>query len=60
MNGDDMYPDELKPLIAAASTIIISNVECERAFSQMDIIISTIRSSMLLKTASSLIHISSS
>jgi hypothetical protein len=33
MNGDDMYPDELKPLIAAANTIIISTAECERAFS---------------------------
>jgi hypothetical protein len=33
MNGDGMYPRELKPLIAAANTIIISTAECERAFS---------------------------
>jgi hypothetical protein len=26
MNGDDMYHDELKPLIAAANTIIISTI----------------------------------
>ncbi|XP_023724669.1 uncharacterized protein LOC111873863 isoform X2 [Cryptotermes secundus] len=59
MNGDDMYPDELKLLIAAANTIIISTAECERAFSNMNNIISTIRSSTLLKTASSLMFISS-
>jgi hypothetical protein len=61
MNGDDMYPDELKPLIAAANTrtIIISTTECERAFSNMNNIISTIRSSMLLKAASTLMLISS-
>jgi hypothetical protein len=57
MNGDDMYPDELKPLIAAANTIIISTAECKRALSNMNII-SSIRSSMFLKTASSLMLIS--
>jgi hypothetical protein len=35
MNGDSMYPHELKPLIAAANTIIISTAEGERAFSSM-------------------------
>jgi hypothetical protein len=58
MNGDDMYQDTchhhaLKPLTAAANTIIISTEEYKHAFSNMNII-STIRSSMLLKTASSL------
>jgi hypothetical protein len=38
VNGDDMYADELEPLIAAASTIIISTAECERAFGNMNII----------------------
>jgi hypothetical protein len=32
VNGDGMNPHELKPLIAAANTIIISSAGCERAF----------------------------
>jgi hypothetical protein len=59
INGDVMYLDELKPLIAAANTFIISTAECKRAFSNMNNIISTIRSSILLKSASSLMLISS-
>jgi hypothetical protein len=35
MNGDGKHPHELKPLIAAANTIIISTAEWERALSSM-------------------------
>jgi hypothetical protein len=54
-----MYPDELKPLITAANTSMISTAECEGTFSNMNNIISAIRSSMLLKTTASLMLISS-
>ena len=51
------YPETLLPLIRAIHTIPISSSECERGFSQMNLIITTTRASLMTKTASSLLFI---
>jgi hypothetical protein len=59
INGNcDNFPNEFQPLAAAVNTLIISTVECERSFSNMNTTISCVRSSMLLKTAAALMFIS--
>ncbi|KII71888.1 hypothetical protein RF11_11886 [Thelohanellus kitauei] len=51
------YPETLLLLIRATHTISISSSECERGFSQMNLIIPPIRASLMTKTVSSLIFI---
>uniref|UniRef100_A0A8C8RJZ3 HAT C-terminal dimerisation domain-containing protein n=1 Tax=Pelusios castaneus TaxID=367368 RepID=A0A8C8RJZ3_9SAUR len=51
------YPETLLPLIRAIHTIPISSSECERGFSQMNLIITSTRASLMTKTVSSLLFI---
>ncbi|KAL3875745.1 hypothetical protein ACJMK2_033665 [Sinanodonta woodiana] len=51
------YPETLLPLIRAIHTISISSSECERGFSQMNLIITPTRASLMTKTVSSLLFI---
>ena len=49
-------PEELKPLLQAVNTLVISTAECERGFSQMNILTTT-RSSLEVKSMSALLFI---
>ena len=51
-------PYDLQPLRTAINTLIVSTAECERSFSSMNIILSSLRNSLLVKTVSSLMFIS--
>ena len=51
------YPETLLPLIRAIHINPISSSECERGFSQMNLIITTTRASLMTKTDSSLLFI---
>jgi len=53
-NGGKRIPPELRPLLLALKTIPVCTTECERGFSQMNLIISRTRNSMLVSTASCL------
>uniref|UniRef100_A0A1X7TLT9 HAT C-terminal dimerisation domain-containing protein n=1 Tax=Amphimedon queenslandica TaxID=400682 RepID=A0A1X7TLT9_AMPQE len=50
-------PEALSPLINAINTMVTSSADCERGFSQMNILATPVRSSLNLKTLSSLIFI---
>ena len=50
-------PDKLVELIKATKTIAVSTAECERGFSQMNILASSVRSSLTIKTLSTLMFI---
>ena len=50
-------PDKLLPLQIALSTIPISSSEAERGFSQMNLIITPTRASLMTTTVSSLLFI---
>ena len=50
-------PEKLVDLIKATKTIAVSTAECERGFSQMNILASTVRSSLTIKTLSTLMFI---
>ena len=50
-------PEKLVDLIKATKTIAVSTAECERSFSQMNILASTVRSSLTIKTLSTLMFI---
>lgn len=54
-NGGKRVPPELRPLLLALSTIPVCTAECERGFSQMNLIISPTRNSLLVKTTSCLL-----
>lgn len=49
-------PKELKPLLQAVNTLVISTAECERGFSQMNIV-STTKSALEVKSMSALLFI---
>ena len=51
------YSQKLLPLIHALHSIPISSSECERGFSQMNLIITPTRASLMTKTVSSLLFI---
>ena len=51
------YPEKLLPLIQTLNTIPISSSECERGFSQMNLIATTTRASLKTKTISALLFI---
>lgn len=50
-------PDDLRPLINAIESIPISSSECERGFSQMNLIVTPNRASLLTTTISGLLFI---
>jgi len=50
-------PERLMDLIKATKTIAVSTAECERGFSQMNILASSVRSSLTIKTLSILMFI---
>ena len=50
-------PDKLVELIKATKTIAVSTAECERGFSQMNILASSVRSSLTIKKLSTLMFI---
>ena len=51
------YSEKLLPLVQALHTIPISSSECERGFSQMNLIITLTRASLATKTVSPLLFI---
>ena len=51
------YSERILPLIHALNTISISSSECERGFSQMNLIITPTRASLMTKTVSALLFI---
>ena len=50
-------PEKLMDLIKATKIIAVSTAECERGFSQMNILTSSVRSSLTIKTLSTLMFI---
>lgn len=57
-SGDDSdTPDDLKPLINCTKVIPCSTAECERGFSQMNLIITPIRTRLLIERVSALMFI---
>ena len=56
-NNGEFIPDELKGLLAAINTVPISSAECERGFSQMNLICSANRASLLPSTISTLLFL---
>ena len=54
-NGGKKVPDQLKPLFLAIDTIPVCTAECERGFSQMNLILSPVRNSLSVSTVSSLL-----
>ena len=50
-------PEKLLPLQHALNTIPVSSSECERGFSQMNLIITPTRASLLTRTVSALLYI---
>lgn len=53
--GGKIIPDELRTLILALNTIPVCTAECERGFSQMNLIISPSRNCLSVKTVSCLL-----
>lgn len=51
------YPKNLVPLITALKTIPVSSSECERGFSQMNLIVTSDRASLATKTVSALLFL---
>ena len=56
-NNATFIPDELKDLLAAVNSVPISSAERERGFSQMNLICSDNRASLLPSTISSLLFL---
>lgn len=56
-NNGAFVPDELKGLLAAINTVPISSAECERGFSQMNLICTANRSALLPSTISTLLFL---
>ena len=56
-DGGRRIPDNLKPLINSVNTIPVSTAECERGFSAMNVILSDLRSSLLLQHVSALLFV---
>lgn len=54
---ENKVPDILLPLKHTLGTIAISSSECERGFSQMNLIVTSSRSSLLVRTTSALMFI---
>uniref|UniRef100_H3AKH7 HAT C-terminal dimerisation domain-containing protein n=1 Tax=Latimeria chalumnae TaxID=7897 RepID=H3AKH7_LATCH len=54
---DNKVPERLKQLLDVLKTLIISTAECERSFSALNDILTNIRNSLSLETASKLIFI---
>lgn len=54
-NGGKRTPVDLKPLVLAVDTIPVCTAECERGFSQMNLIISPSRNSLSVSTVSQLL-----
>lgn len=52
-----VFPENLLPLKQAINSIAISSSECERGFSQMNLIITPLRSSLNISTVSSLLFL---
>ena len=50
-------PDKVLDVVKAVKTLAVSTAECERGFSQMNILASSVRSSLSMKTISTLIFI---
>ena len=53
--GGKRIPDDLKPLLAAIDTIPVCTAECERGFSQMNLIMTPMRNSLNVSTVSHLL-----
>ncbi|CAM1298792.1 KIAA1586 (predicted) [Pycnogonum litorale] len=51
-------PSDLTPLLTCVKTILCSSAECERDFSLMNVIVSDLRSSLLVKSTASLMMVS--
>ncbi|XP_060767543.1 E3 SUMO-protein ligase KIAA1586-like [Neoarius graeffei] len=56
-NNGELIPDGLKDLLAAVNTVPISSAECERGFSQMNLICTANRASLLPSTIASLLFL---
>ncbi|KAK7162494.1 hypothetical protein R3I93_006722 [Phoxinus phoxinus] len=56
-NNGTFIPDELNYLLTAVNTVPISSAECERGFSQMNLICTANRASLLPSTISSLLFL---
>ncbi|KAJ9573561.1 hypothetical protein L9F63_009046 [Diploptera punctata] len=54
---ENTFPDILLPLKHTLGTIAISSSECEKGFSQMNLIVTLTRSSILVRTTSALLFI---
>jgi hypothetical protein len=54
-NGGKRTPDDLKPLLLAVDTVPVCTAECERGFSQMNLIMSPTRNSLSVSTVSCLL-----
>lgn len=50
-------PEALSPLQNAVNTIVISSADCERGFSQMNVLATPVRSSLTIQTLSSLMFV---
>src|SRR6218665_2241191 len=53
--GGKTIPSDLKPLLLALNTIPVCTAECERGFSQMNLISSQTRNSLWVKSVSCLL-----
>jgi len=53
--GGKRIPDELKPLMTAIDTVPVCTAECERGFSQMNLIMSPTRNSLKVDTVAHLL-----
>ncbi|KAL1249596.1 hypothetical protein QQF64_020601 [Cirrhinus molitorella] len=56
-NGGRLIPEGLKDILTAVTTVPISSAECERGFSQMNLICSANRASLHTSTISSLLFL---
>ena len=54
-NGGKRIPEDLKPLLIAVDTVPVCTAECERGFSQMNLIISPTRNSLSVSTVAHLL-----
>ena len=54
-NGGKRFPEELKPLMTAIDTVPVCTAECERGFSQMNLILTRARNSLSVSTVSNLL-----
>jgi hypothetical protein len=54
-NGGKSVPEELRPLLLAIDTIPVCTAECERGFSQMNLIVNPTRNSLSVSTVADLL-----